>query len=149
MEQKQIDWSDIRAEYIRDDTASYRKLAKKYDVGINALKARGKNERWVELRAQSQHKSITKTIEKIADRQAERTAVFLSLTDKAIEKLTEALSVCLPNDTQGLRQIVASLKDLKDMQNIKTEKEDEGENNTGVVFLPSVTAAQEVSNGDQ
>ena len=67
MKRKQIDWSVIRAEYIRDETTSYRKLANKFDVSAVTLSKRAIKEKWVELRKQKHDKSIAKIIENASD----------------------------------------------------------------------------------
>lgn len=116
-----MDWNAIREEYIRDESSSYRKLAQKYGVGLTAITKHAKDENWIEQRKQVKDKTITKSLEKISDKQAERAAKFMALTDTLTEKLIKAFEVVDPTDTQGIRQLTASLRDLKEMQGVKSE----------------------------
>ena len=116
-----MDWNAIREEYIRDESSSYRKLAQKYEVSVDAIYKRSKAETWQEQRKQLKDKTITKSLEKISSKQAERAAKFMQLTDTLTEKLIKAFEVVDPTDTQGIRQLTASLRDLKEMQGVKSE----------------------------
>ena len=57
----------------------------------------------------------------VADLQSERAEKYISLTDALYDKLVEAVALVDPKDTQGIRQITASVKDVKDMLGIKSE----------------------------
>lgn len=116
-----VDWNKIKTEYITDDSTSYRKLAKKYGINYVTIGDRARKEGWAKEREQFRTKSLTKTLNKIADRQSDRAARFFTLTDTLYDKLKEALSLVDPTDTQGIRQITASLKDLKEMQSLKSD----------------------------
>ena len=67
-----MDWSKIKTEYITDESASYRKLAEKYEVSFTTLSNRAKDEGWVELRRQFKDKTTTKTMEKLSEKQADK-----------------------------------------------------------------------------
>lgn len=116
-----MDWNQIREEYITDETSSYRKLAQKYGVGLTALYNHAKAEDWVGQRQQLKDKTITKTLDKISEKQAKRAADFIDLTDTLAKKLTAALESVDPKDTQALRRIAASLRDLAEMQGLKSD----------------------------
>lgn len=116
-----MDWNSIREEYITDETSSYRSLAKKYGVGLTALYNHAKAEDWVGQRKQLKDKTITKSIEKISDNQAKRAANFITMTDTLADKLTAALAHVDPRDTQALRRIAASLRDLAEMQGLQSD----------------------------
>lgn len=116
-----MDWNKIKTEYITDESASYRKLAKKYGINYVTIGDRARKEGWAKERERYQTKALTKTLNKIAERQSDRAARFFALTDTLYDKLVEALSLVDPNDTQGIRQITASLKDLKEMQSLKSD----------------------------
>ena len=60
-----VDWNEIRKEYIQGGV-SYRELAAKYGVPLKNLARRAKDENWVELRKQSDHKAATKTVDSVA-----------------------------------------------------------------------------------
>ena len=116
-----MDWNQIREDYITDETTSYRKLAAKYGVGLNALTKHAKDEDWVGQRKQLKDKTITKSIEKISEKQADRAADFITMTDTLAGKLAAALASVDPTDTQALRRIAASMRDLAEMQGLKSD----------------------------
>ena len=78
-----VDWKTIKSEYITTET-SYRKLAQKYGVHFKAVSQKGKSEGWVELRKAYKVKTITKAIEKSAERDSDRLAALMDTTTKAI-----------------------------------------------------------------
>ena len=116
-----MDWNQIREEYITDETASYRSLAKKYEVGLKALARRARDEGWVAMREQLRDEAATKTIDKIAEKQADRASRLFDMADKLSKKLEEALDEIEPTNTQALRRIAASMRDLAEMQGIKPD----------------------------
>ena len=85
------DWKAIKTEYITTDT-SYRKLAQKYGIHYKVISARGKAEGWVELRSQHKDKTITKTLDKISNKQADKMARIDDLADQLLEKLEQAIT---------------------------------------------------------
>lgn len=142
------DWNAIKAEYITTDT-SYRKLAQKHGIHYKVISARGKAEGWVQLRSQHKDKTITKTLEKISEKQANKLSRIDDLADKLLEKLEQAVSeldmimvvhkekVETGNreetteyrkaikggtvDRGGLRQLTAALKDIKEVKMLQSE----------------------------
>ena len=115
-----MDWNAIKTEYITDESSSYRKLAEKYDISLGTLYKRAKKENWVELKKQSIDKMVAKTVAKIESEQVNRLTRIHSITDKALIKLEYALENLDPLDTQGFRQIIASIKDIKEIQMLKS-----------------------------
>ena len=85
------DWKAIKTEYITTDT-SYRKLAQKYDIHYKVISERGKDEKWVELRSQHRDKTLTKTLDKISTKQADKMARIDDLADQLLEKLEQAIT---------------------------------------------------------
>ena len=114
-----MDWNAIKTEYITTDT-SYRKLAKKYDVSVNAIGDKSRQEGWLEERKQFIDKTVSKTIENISNKQAERAKRLRTVADKLLDKI-EMLVENLEADTSAYRQIAATLKDIKDIQMIKSD----------------------------
>lgn len=84
------DWRKIKTEYITTDT-SYRKLAKKYGVNYQSICARSKEEKWREKHEQHTNKTITKALEKIENRQAEKIASVEELADQLLQKVELAI----------------------------------------------------------
>ena len=85
------DWQAIKTEYITTDT-SYRKLAQKYGIHYKVISERGKDEKWVELRSQHRDKTLTKTLGKISNKQADKMARIDDLADRLLEKLEQAIT---------------------------------------------------------
>ena len=117
-----MDWQTIKTEYITEET-SYRKLAKKYGVSYTAIGEKARKEGWIEEREQFKTKSLSKTLNKIAEGQAKRASRLQSVTDKLLTKIEKAVDLIDMDvfDTQAIRQITASLKDIKDIQMIRSD----------------------------
>jgi hypothetical protein len=120
-----VDWNKIKAEYIKGGT-SYRKLCKKYpDLNLSTLKRIAHDEDWVGLREQCKAKTATKIVETESDRQAERMKRLLTVSDKLLWAVEDAVdkfqSGELLLDKGALKSLSGTIKDIKDIQNIKTE----------------------------
>lgn len=179
------DWNQVKTEYITTAT-SYRKLAEKHGVSYQAICHRSKEEGWIALRQQHTNKTVSKTLQKISDQQAQKMARIDRITGKLLSKIEKAVDeldltiitrkekVDYGNrevtterreiteggivDRAGLRQITAALKDLKEIQMLKSEldrqeqearieklradaqqhRNDDDDDETGVVLLPPV-----------
>lgn len=155
------DWKAIRNEYIADESSSYRKLAKKYGVSLTAITKRSKEEDWIGQRKQLKDKTMTKSIEKMSEKTADKLSRVSDLTDKLLDKLEKAIEeldiqlykdvvkvkeieynnelrpdkptkeiinerekvieVKTIVDRSGLKAIASSLRDIKEIQMLKTE----------------------------
>ncbi len=115
-----MDWNAIKTEYITDESTSYRKLAEKYGVPLGTIFKRAKRENWIGLRQQSQDKMVAKTVAKIENAQIDRLTRIHSITDKALDKLEYALDNVDALDTSAFRQIIASIKDIKEIQMLRS-----------------------------
>lgn len=116
------DWNKIKTEYITTDT-SYRKLAEKHGVGESTLFARASKEKWVEQKEQHQSKTVAKTLDAISKKQVDRAANLVSVADLLLAKvksLVESDAEVL-SDTQSLKHISGVLKDIKEIQMIKSD----------------------------
>ena len=160
------DWQSIKTEYITTDT-SYRKLAQKYGVTYTNIGIRSRKEGWPELREQHNSRTITKTMNAIANQQASRAARLQTVADKLLTKVERLIEEGeeLITDTSTMRDISRILKDLKDIQMIKSDADmreqearidklradaqqrnnDDDDDETGVVLMPPVL---EVKNDD-
>ena len=114
------DWQAIKTEYITTDT-SYRKLAQKYGIHYKVISERGKDEKWVELRSQHRDNTLTKTLEKISQQEANRAAKIHSVADKLLLKIEAMVDSGRPLDTKGIRALTAAVKDLKEIQSVRSE----------------------------
>lgn len=114
------DWQAIKTEYITTDT-SYRKLAQKYGVNYQAICHRSKEEGWIEQREQYRNSTITKTLEKISQKEANRAAKIHSVADKLLRKIEAMVDSEEPMSEKGIRALTAAVKDLKEIQSVRTE----------------------------
>ena len=116
------DWNKIKTEYITKGT-SYRKLAQKYGVGESTLFARASKERWVEQREQHQSKTVAKTLDAISDQQVDRAANLISVADQLLAKVKSLLdaNALVLNNTQSMKNISGVLKDIKEIQMIRSD----------------------------
>ena len=154
------DWQAIKQEYITDPNTSYRRLAEKYGVSRVQIGNVGSEEGWVELRRKHLDKTLTKTINALGTAQAQRAARLQTVADKLLGKIEAAVDnfdmEVLFMDKQALRQITGALKDIKDIQMIKSDADlreqearieklrreaamnDNDNDETGVVLMPPV-----------
>ena len=119
-----VDWKQIKREYIAGGT-SYRKLCAKYGVPLSNLKRVAINEGWVELRNQCKTKAATKIVEIESDKQAERMKRLLTVSDKLLEAVEVAVDQFQTGDLVAekgvLKSLASAIKDIKDIQSLKTE----------------------------
>jgi hypothetical protein len=137
-----VSWQKIKAEYIAGGT-SYRKLAEKHGVKFSALRNVAEKENWVELKAQAQHKTNTKIVESISDKEAEKAVDIVDVADRLLGKITEVLD-CVTS-TQDIRHLTSALKDLKDIKGIKSEA-DIREQEARIAKLQKEAQAEEKDN---
>ena len=114
------DWQAIKTEYITTDT-SYRKLAQKYGVTYSVIGVKARDEGWIEQREQYRNNTITKTLEKISQQEANRAAKIHSVADKLLLKIEAMVESGRPLDTKGIRALTAAVKDLKEIQAVKSD----------------------------
>ena len=116
------DWKKIKTEYITTDT-SYRKLAKKYGVNYRTICVRSKQEGWIEQREQHINKTTTKTLEAISNKQVDRAANLISVSDLLLAKVKNLLEMDseVLADTQSMKHISGVLKDIKEVQMIRSD----------------------------
>jgi len=139
-----LNWISIKNEYISTDI-SYRKLTKKYDVSFATLRARAKKEDWVAQKVAQKHKISTKiaqkTADKIVEKEVDRIGKLISISDSLLEMIATATNELnkgdndniVKVDTYKLRQITASLKDIKDIQ--KDDTSDKDKNSDAITAL--------------
>ena len=114
------DWQAIKTEYITTDT-SYRKLAQKYGVSYQAICHRSKEEGWIAEREQHKNNTLTKTLEKISQQEANRAAKIHSVADKLLLKIESMVDRPEPMSEKALRALTAAVKDLKEIQSVRSE----------------------------
>ena len=118
------DWNKIKTEYLTSDT-SYRKLAQKYGVNATTIAKKASKEDWVSQRQQQANRTLSKTLTAVSNRQVNRAARLQKVADKLLNKIEAAVDdynmEVLLVDRQSLRQITGALKDIKDIQMIRSE----------------------------
>ena len=115
------DWKKIKSEYIRGGV-SYRQLSAKYDVSFSTLRKVAARENWTDLRSRAGAERDTKIVESIANQEAKRVDGVQTVADMLLDKIKEGVADgSLIIDAQSIRQITASIKDLRDVRGMKTE----------------------------
>lgn len=116
------DWQAIKTEYITTDT-SYRKLAQKYGVNATNIAKKASKEKWVEERNKNASKTLSKTLNAISTKQADRAARLQTVADKLLTKVERLVDEGeeLLTDTSTMRDIARVLKDIKDIQMIRSD----------------------------
>jgi hypothetical protein len=114
-----VDWKKIKAEYIAGGT-SYRKLAAKYGVSFSTLRGIAIREKWTELREQASTKSVAKLVESIGEQNGAYKGSINEVADKLLDKISNLLDE-FDLDTQSIKHLTSSLKDIKDIKGIKSE----------------------------
>lgn len=111
------EWKRIKAEYIAGGT-SYRKLVEKYGVKLSALRSVAEREKWVELKAQAQHKTDTKIVDTVSKIEADNATKIIEVADKLLDKISGLIDKV--HDTKGIKNISSALKDIKEIKGVKS-----------------------------
>ena len=116
------DWKKIKTEYITTNT-SYRKLAEKHGISYQAICRRSQAEQWSEQREQHMNKTVTRTLDAISKKQVDRAANLISVSDLLLSKVKSLLETDAEvlNDTQSMKHISGVLKDIKEIQMIRSD----------------------------
>jgi len=105
-EAERHDWERIKAEYITDPQASYRKLCTKYDVPFSTLRDRAARENWVAERKKTQNKIVRQAAQKIVSQQAKRIAQELDPALEAAAKINQLVLDTLKDEKQFKRHLI-------------------------------------------
>ena len=116
------DWNRIKTEYITTDT-SYRELSQKYGVHYTNIAKRAKKEDWQQLRQQQTNTTQTKMIQAVERRKVDRATKLLDVSDMLLQKVRERVEAldAIEMGSQEFRHLSATLKDLKEIQMIRSE----------------------------
>lgn len=113
-------WKKIKAEYI--EGTSYRKLAEKYGVSSSTILCRLRRENWTDLRKQKQSKFDAEIVDKVVQKEVKQATTIEAVADMLLKKIFEGVeSGTLVVDSSSIRQITASIKDLKDIKGLKSD----------------------------
>lgn len=118
------DWQKIKTEYITSNT-SYRKLAQKHGVHYNAIANRAKQEDWVSQRNQFCDRTVTKTVTAISNKQVDRAAKLVEVSDLLLDRVKSLVenNPELLVSTQSIKNLSGVLKDIKEVQMIRSAKD--------------------------
>lgn len=101
------DYKALEREYITG-TMSIRELCRDHGIAHSStVIAKARNDGWAEKREQFRSRSTALTIEKTADREAQRFARELEVRDNAIEAINEAISK-MRSDMQATRRVLVN-----------------------------------------
>lgn len=114
-EQAKPNWNQIKAEYLSGGI-SYRKLCEKYDVPLSTLKRKAKEENWVELKNQVEHKIGDAVADRVVVNEVKKTVVFDTLVDEMMLRVAEAISTV---DTKNAKAVNLLADALGKLQRIK------------------------------
>ena len=115
-----MDWEKLKIEYITTKT-SYRKLAEKYNVSFAVLRRVAEKEKWKKLKAQTKQKADTKLVNSVAKDMVKHSIKINDVADKLLDKIVMILDEFEGIDSQAIKQLTSSLKDIKDIKGIKSE----------------------------
>ena len=143
------DWNQLKTEYASGQM-TYKDLARAHGLNYATLRDHARYDHWADARRMHTSKTVRKSLDIIGDRQAENLARVDALADELLQKLDKAIGeldlavtrcrekgeseegtkwekdyeLTEPGgrvDRQGLRQLTASLKDLKEIKALQTE----------------------------
>ncbi len=117
------DWKKVKTEYITDEASSYTRLSKKYGISRSTIANRAGREGWAGEKERYQDELVTKTLSKMSNDSVRKAARIQTVADKLLAKIEKAVDALPDGDwaTKEFRQISASLKDIKDIQMIKSD----------------------------
>lgn len=123
------DWKAIETEYITTNT-SYRKLADKYGIDQATISRKAKKEDWVSKRQRHVSETQAKILTADVQEKVDRATRLISVADKLLSKVETLLDADgeLPIDTQSMKHISGVLKDIKEIQMIRSAKDLEEQN---------------------
>ena len=144
-----MDWKKLKAEYIAGGT-SYRKLAEKHNIPFGTLKRVALKEKWADLREQCKQKSATKIVEIESSKQAERMKRLLTVSDALLDCVEDAVRKFkaeeLVLDKGALKSLSGTIKDIKDIQSIKSELDIEEQKARIAILKKQAEADDNVNN---
>ena len=125
-EQKEIDWVQIKAEYI-SGTMSASKLAEMHGVSVYAIRKRSGKERWQELRKQNQSETANKIAKKINTEKVKKTVReidrVVAVASKLITKLNRAVNE-LDKDEELIKKKVTVKAEKSEDEKAATAEEE-------------------------
>ena len=104
-DEKRIDWTKIRAEYIAGGI-SQRKLAEKYGITYNTLRRRAESGAWAEEREKQSRKSAAKAAQKTENEVVSNAVKLEQAKGLLIDKLKKAIETMPENGGTHARKYI-------------------------------------------
>ena len=114
-----VDWKEIKEEYVAGGT-SYRKLAAAHGVPYGTLGKIAGREGWAELRKQREALEYAANSEENHEEYLSGIQSVSLIADKLLARLAELADIMVL-DTQGIKQMVSALKDLRELKEYPTD----------------------------
>lgn len=114
-------WEQIKTEYITTEKSSYRKLAEKYSIPRTTLEQRACREGWSKLKRQHRDNIVAKAVKSVESKKADRLKRIQDITDRLLDTIEATIDEGTALDKQGLKWLTGALKDIKDIQGIKSD----------------------------
>lgn len=125
-EQKEIDWVQIKAEYV-SGTMSASQLAEKHGVSVYAIRKRSGKERWQELRKQNQSETANKIAKKINTEKVKKTVReidrVVAVASKLITKLNRAVNELDKDEELIKKKVTVKAEKSEDEKTATAEEE--------------------------
>ena len=115
-----IDWKTIETEYVTTDI-SHRQLAEKYGICRSTISKKATDDKWSEKRNKHRDRTVSKAVNSIGNKQADRAAKLISVSDLLLDKVKSLLEGSEEIVTDVLKDVSVILKNLKDIQMIRSE----------------------------
>lgn len=110
-------WEKIKYEYVTTDI-SMRGIQKKYGIPFNRIKTKVDNENWNAEREEYKTKIKQKSIDLLAEHNAEECTRAFRIANKVMDKLEECVdNIDVTDDyaMKNLKSITSAIKDLKEI----------------------------------
>jgi tRNA-dihydrouridine synthase len=116
------DWQAIETEYITTNT-SYRKLADKYGIDQATISRKAKKEDWVSKRQRHISETQAKVLAADTKQKVSRAEKLIGVADLLLDKVKQLVESdeTIFLDTQGMKHISGVLKDIKEIQMIRSD----------------------------
>ena len=114
------DWEKIKYDYIAGSD-SYRMLAEKYGVSIDAIKRKAAAQRWTAERtkttAEIHQNALAKVVERTSDLEADRVTTLMRIGEKAAQFLEGRLDVLIAVGAKSyeVKVIMETVKLIRDV----------------------------------
>lgn len=123
------DFRKIKREYVRGN-ASLKALSEKYKVPYGTLRKKSAAENWIEARNKKRTKAEQLVIDAAARMEADRFGRILDATDRLLVKVAALIDspdfetkITDTKSKLALRELSGTLKDIKEIQGVKSERD--------------------------